>query len=100
MSINGIKTTATYGRRIHNEREVEAAIKKDTAKRSRTACKQAPAKDSSDPAVIMAFAEARGCPELGKAWLVAGLGTLGEFKAVLAARHDRLNRLFPGGAVK
>jgi hypothetical protein len=57
-------------------------------------------KDSSDPALIMAIAECRGCPGYGKFWIKNKLGTLNEFRAALAGNRRRIQRLFGNNPVR
>jgi hypothetical protein len=97
MSIDNIKANARLGRKIYNER----ALKKKVVKKAVTDTgKPAPAKDRSDPALSMAFAEARGCPDVGRAEIANKLGTLNELKAALGARYDRAKELFGDAPVR
>jgi|SRR6516162_5893110 hypothetical protein len=94
----------TMGGRCYNEKFVKKALKrarKDAKKRRAEHAESTPqVADTNDGDAIIAFAEARGCRELGLAWVRAGLGSLAEFKSALAANYDRIQRLFPGGIVR
>jgi len=92
-------------RRCYNEKFVRKArkqIRKQAKKQTRAehAASTPHVADTNSGEAIVAFAEARGCREEGLAWVRAGLGSLDEFKQALAARYNRIHRLFPGGIVR
>jgi len=83
--------------KCYNLRSVEPAIQRAKIRRNHGgAGKPNTAKD--DRAAILDIAQARGCEELAKAWISGKMGNLQQFKDMLAARYQRLQRLFPNGA--
>jgi hypothetical protein len=98
------------GRKCYNEKAIAKQIKKDRKRQKKlrkVAEKQARAEayaasqhqvqDMTDTEAILAFAEVRGCRELGVAFVRAGLGSLQDFKNALTAQSIRIKELFPGG---
>jgi hypothetical protein len=63
-----IKADKVITKRCYSERAVELAVERARSHRKRTERKPA-VKDTSDPALIMAIAECRGCPGYGKFWI-------------------------------
>ena len=88
------------GRKCYNEKDIAKQIKKackQAEKQARAeayAASQPQVADRNDAETILAFAEIRGCRELGLAFVRAGLGSLQDFKNALAAESARVKELF------
>jgi hypothetical protein len=87
-------------RRCHNLEAVERAIERSRQRRSAIMRKPAATEDTSDPAVIMAIADARGCLAYGKFWTEHKVGTPQEFLAALAANSNPIRGLFGNTPVR
>jgi hypothetical protein len=93
-----------WRRCYNNEKSLDLIVSRAKAearlRRKSATAKPVAAKDSSDPALIMAIAECRGCPGYGKFWIENKLGSLNEFKAALAANSQRIQGLFGNHPVR